>query len=180
MIQMDLKSLKKGQKHYKVGYSIDYDTNNFCIEFFDGDGSQWYENESPLFLINRFKNLDKYQGKYSIIKHCNMCSKYGYASNSFDLDYRTSNIGNLSVHDEYGVFFKSHYDGYKAYKLHTYYSKDESTFYSLKTTKKHYEEMWAKNAVPPFANNLITTHTIPFIKSPDEIIEKLNTLITFS
>ena len=87
MIQMDLKSLKKGQKHYKAGYSIDYDTNNFCIEFFDREGSQWYEDKSPLFLLNKFKELDKNHGDYSIIRHCIACRKYCYTSNRFILDY---------------------------------------------------------------------------------------------
>jgi hypothetical protein len=179
LIQMDLKTLKKGQKHYKVGYSIDYDTNDFCIEFFDREGTQWF-NETPLFLLKRFKSLDKNHGKYFIIKYCGICNKYWYSSNSFDLDYKNANLGSLSIQDEHGVFFNHHNDGYRIYILHTFYDKKESTIYSLRTTKKHYEDMCAKNAVPTFGNNLITTHMIPFKKSSDIIIERLNKLITFS
>lgn len=180
LVQMDLKSLKKGQKQYKLGYSIDYDTNNFCIEFFDTEGSHYESRGVPLFLLKRFKNLDKNHGLYHIIRDCKSCGKYWYSSNSFELDYKNANLGDLSLHDEFGVMFESYNDGYRAYKLHTFYNKKESTFYSLNITKKHYETMFSKNVTPPFNNNLITTYTIPFKKSTNEIIEKLSTLITFS
>lgn len=180
LVQMDLNSLKKGQKHYKVSYSIDYDTNDFCIEFFDREGSHYDSRGIPLFLLKRFKNLDKNQGKYRIIRDCNSCSKYWYSSNDFDLDYRNANLSDLTIHDEHGIFFKSHHDGYKIYKLHTFYNKEESTFFVTKITNGRFKEIWRKNAAPLLSDDLITTYMIPFVKSSNNIIEKLDTLITFS
>ncbi len=180
LIQMDLKSLLKGQTHYKVGYSIDYDTNNFCIEFFDNTGAQWYENECPLYLLNRFKELDKNHGNYTIIRHCKSCQKYCYNSNVFDLDYKTANLGELSVRGEYGCFFKSYEDGYKAYKLYSFYDKEESTFDILKISNECLRSLRNKNVDSQIGNSLIKTHVIRFGESQDEIIDKLNTLVIFS
>ena len=180
LIQMDLKSLKKGQKDYKAGFSIDYDTNNFCIELFDKTGSQWYENESPLFLLNRFKELDKNMGNYKIIRHCRSCQKYCYDSNFFDLDYKTANLGKLSIRGEYGCFFKPYEDGYKAYKLYSFYDKEESTFDILKISNECLKSLRYKSVDSQIGNSLIKTYVIRFGKSQDEIIDKLNTLVIFS
>lgn len=180
MIKMDLKSLKKGQKHYKAGYSIDYDTNNFCIEFFDETGSEWYENKSPLFLLNKFKELDKNHGDYSIIRHCTICRKYCYTSNRFSLDYKTANLGELSVMSEYGCFFKPYDDGYKAYKLYSFYDKAESTFDIIKISNECLRSLRHKNVDSQIGNSLIKTYIIKFGESQNEIIDKLNTLVIFS
>jgi hypothetical protein len=177
LIKIDLKSLKKGQKHYKVGYSIDCDTNDFCIEFFDQTGLKCFEKESPLFLIDRFKKLDKNQGSYNITVFCNFCDKYWYRSNSFDLDYKTVNFGELSIHSEYGCFVKQLDDEYKLYKLHSYYDKEESSFDIIKYSKYIYETADIDFKVE---NNMIKTHLIQFKESPHDIIEKLNILMVFS
>jgi len=180
LIKIDLKSLKKGQKHYKVGYSIDCDNNDFCIEFFDQTGKQWHDKESSLFLIDRFKKLDKNHGSYSIIKYCNICNKYCYNSNLFDLDYKTANLGELSVRGEYGCFFKPYDDGYKAYKLHSFYDKEESTFDIIKISNECLQSLRHKNVDSQMGNSLIKTHVIKFGESQNEIIDKLNTLVIFS
>lgn len=180
MVQMDLKSLKKGQKMYKVGYNIDYDTNHFCIEFFDGDGSKWYENHAPIFLIDRFKVLDRNHGMYNIIKYCNVCQKYWYSSNSFDLDYKTANLGDLHVHSEHGAFIKTHDDGYKLYRLYSYYDKNESSFDALKISKEFCHSIRHKSVDSTVGQKYIKTHAIPFKQSTDEIISKLDLLMTFS
>lgn len=180
LVQFDLKPLKRGQKHYKVGYSIDYDSNDFCIEFFDQSGLQSYYKESPLFLINRFKKLDKNQGSYNIIRYCNICQKYWYSSNSFNLDYKSANLGDLAIQSEYGCFLKQHDDGYKLYKLYSYYDKLESSFDMIKISKEIFHSIRFKSVDSQVGKNLIKTYLIPFKESPQDIIEKLNMLMTFS
>lgn len=177
LVQMDLSSFKKNQKSYKVGYSIDYDTNDFCIEFFDNDGAHYSTREIPLFLLKRFKTLDKNHGKYSIIKHCTSCQKYWYSSNSFDLDYKIANLGDLSIHSEHGAFFKSFNDGYKIYRLYSYYDKNESSF---DVAKESVDVLRYKGVDNTVGQNYIKTHIIPFKQSPNVIIEKLDRLILFS
>ena len=180
LVQIELNALNKGQKHYKVGYSIDSDTNDFCIEFYDQTGLQWFENEAPKFLIDRFKALDKNHGQYRIYKHCNICNKYNYTSNHFDLDYKTANLGELSINSEYALFFKPLDDGYRGYKLYSYYDRSESKFEVFKISKEYWKSIRFSDIDSKFENDLVTTHVIQFGKSSTEMMDKLNVLMTFS
>src|SRR5574339_34788 len=180
LIQIDLNGINKGQKHYKVGYSIDYDTNDFCIEFYDQSGLQWYENEAPLFLIDRYKALNKNHGQYRITKHCNICNKYNYASNYFSLDYKSCNLGDVSVDSEYAIFFKPIDDGYKAYRLSSWYDRDESWIEGFKVPLSYWKEFRYNDVDPMSPQHLVKTKLIKFGDSSTEMMDKLNMLLTFS
>ena len=180
LVQIELNALSKGQKHYKVGYSIDHDTNDFCIEFFDQTGLQWFENESPMFLIDRFKGLDKNHGQYRIYKHCNICRKYNYTSNHFNLDYKKANLGELTVGSEYALLFKPIEDGYRGYKLYSYYDRDESKFEIFKISKEYWESTRRSDLDSKSEADLVKTKVIQFGNSPTEMMDKLNVLMTFS
>jgi hypothetical protein len=180
LIQIDLNAINKGQSHYKVGYSIDCETNDFCIEFYDQSGTHWYENETPKFLIDRFKSLDKNHGQYRITKHCNICNKYNYASNFFILDYKTCNLGDLAVASEYAIFFKPIDDGYKAYRLTSWYDRDESWMEGFKVPLSYWKEFRYNDVDPMSAQHLVKTKLIHFSGSAPEMMDKLNMLLTFS
>ena len=180
LIQINLDALNKKQKNYKVGYSIDCNTNDFCIEFYDQSGYQWYENESPKFLIDRFKTLDKNHGKYHIYKHCNICNNYKYVSNYFELDYKTSNLGELSIESEYAIFFKTMEDGYKAYRLVSWYDREESWFDTFKVPLSYWKDFSLNDVDPVSENSVVKTGIINFNSSPSEMIDKLNMLLIFS
>lgn len=180
LVKMSLDSLKKFEKAYKVGYSIDFTTNDFCIEFYDKLGTPVFENEVPTYLINRFKQLNTNHGSYKIYKHCTACNKYNYTSNYLSLDYKVCNLGELGIESEYAIFHKPIEDGYKGYRLISWYNKNESWFEGFKIPNSYWKFFQNSDVDPVSNNELIKTSLIPFGSNPNDMMDKLSTLLTFS
>lgn len=174
LVLFDLNSIKKGQTTYKVGYSFGLKDNSFHIEFYTKDEIR-FENETPLFLIDRFKLLDKNLTRsYKIYKHCGICNRYNYSSNEFVLNYKSCSTGDLSVHKEYAVMCRDTDNGCKVYKMLNYYSSNETWL----NYGKSRSSLDCDNVSLDFPG-MIKTGIIPFT-THDETIERLKLLITFS
>ena len=130
IVIFDLTSLKKGQTNYKVGYSINKQTNDFCIEFYDKGTIDYKFYESvPSFLLNRFKDFDKNQQLYRFYKHCLVCKGYNYSSDYFKLNLNTTNLGDIKVDHE--VFNYLHIYNNKQYNIVVRNEQDNSSSFSI-------------------------------------------------
>jgi hypothetical protein len=164
IVIFDLGSLKKGQKHYKVGYSIDKQTNDFCIEFYDKDSIDYkYYNEAPLFLLNRFREYNDSQQVYRFYKHCLVCKGYSYSSKYFRLDLSNPNLGEINV--DYEVFNYLHMYNNKQYNVVIRNEYDSSSFSIHPPDQQEF--------------NMFNAPRIKFT-NPEEIGNKLLKLLIFS
>lgn len=184
LILFPLDKIKKHQQNYKVGYSLGLDDNSLGVEFYTMNEER-YCNNSPLFLITRFKELDQNLQDYKIYKHCHSCNSYNYASDYMTLDYKKCSFGELTIHTEYVIVTKPANNGLKVFKLLNYY-KSKETFlnYGIVPTKAHYNLLSPKYIVGSGVKSLdldnnIHTSLIPFT-SPDEVANRLDKLILFS
>lgn len=95
-----LNSLKKKHITYKVGYSFGLHDNSFQAEFYTQDDRR-FENDTPLFLIDRFKALDTNMKGYRFYKHCGYCKRYTYSSNRITpINYSDPRIQELHIASE--------------------------------------------------------------------------------
>jgi hypothetical protein len=182
----DLRALKKGQTHYKVGYSFGLEDNSYYIEFYTSKDKR-FDDEAPDFLRARFKELDKNLLAYRFFKYCPGCSCYNYFSNNFLLK-KTLTV-QLGVETEYIGMHQPIDNRYKIYKLLNNYTDGVSFL----IYGKHWSEDMARDDSDMLGNNpnptnlningskleLIQTPLIKFV-SKQETMARLNKLILFS
>lgn len=174
LVKFDLRGIHKGQKPYKIGYSLSLDDNSFFIDFYTNTDI-CIENEAPIFLLNRFKQLDKNLKEYKIYKHCLICRRYNYSSNVFNFNYKLMNIGDLSINTEYFGLSSQINDGYKIFKLLNYYNSNES-YLQYGITKD------INQAMDTTHSSLMKFLKLPLLKCPDaeSYIKKITSLIILS
>jgi hypothetical protein len=175
LVQFNLSSFKRGETDHKVGYDIDLLTNDFYIEFYNKSGDFLFENV-PTYLMDRYKQLDQNHSPYKFDIICKSCNNYHYASNHFRLNYKTCNLGELTIESESATFHKPIEDGYKAYRLISLYTKNESWLEGYRIPQSY----WKFRNGDPVTSNLIKTNLINFSNNQDEMINRLSTLLTFS
>jgi hypothetical protein len=180
LVIFPLNALKKGQINYKVGYSFGLDDNSFHVEFYNQDEVR-FQNDSPTFLMARFKELDKNLQSYKIYKHCTNCNRYNYSTEDFNIDYKTCSIGEISIHTEHVVMAQPTEDGYKVYKMLNYYKTKETWLNYGKVSLKdivprHLETLRLSDMEVP---NMLQTGIIPFT-THDETMQRVGKLIIFS
>jgi hypothetical protein len=101
IVLFPLESLKKNQADFKVGYSFGLDNNSIRIEFYSYDEIRM-DDRTPMFLIDRFRELNKNLGFYSWVKSC-PCDRYGCVTQTFSLD-EIHSIPPLTISNEYWTF----------------------------------------------------------------------------
>jgi len=182
-----LYALKKNQINYNVGYSFGLDDNSWYVEFYHQDKKR-FENDSPNFLRDRFKTLDKNLGKYKFYRHCTSCCCYNYSSQNFNLNYKLGLIEDLIVNVEYIGMLQPIESGYKVYKLFNDYSEDKSIILFGKHSSKDIarsdigvlnKSSFSQNFYSNFNLNLIQTSLIKF-SSNEETMERISKLLVFS
>jgi len=181
-----LDALKKKQINYKVGYSFGFENNSWHVEFYSQDDKR-FENDSPNFLRDRFKELDKNLGQYKFYRHCTGCCCYNYSSQDFYLDYDLGLIEELIVNVEYIGMLQPVESGFKVYKLLNDYGGGKSTI----VFGRHHSELIARSdagvvnkgpfITTSYGSNLDMIQT-PIIKftSNEETMERINKLLIFS
>jgi hypothetical protein len=173
VVTFALDSLKRPQKNYKISYSFGLEDNSFYIDFYTKTDIK-FENEVPLFLIKRFKELDKHLQDYKIYKYCSDCG-YNYGTGSFKLNYHLQNIGELCVGTEYIIMVQPVTDGFKIYKLLNYYKSGETWLSYGKITGDKIPSPLGGIVLP----NMIRTGIIPFI-TREETMGRIGKLLVFS
>lgn len=101
IVLFPLEAIKKGQSDFKVGYSFGLDDHSLRIEFYTKDEKRM-EDQVPMFLIERFRELNKNLGYYSWVKSC-PCDRYGCVTQNFALD-QIRLIPPLIIVNEYWTF----------------------------------------------------------------------------
>ncbi len=177
-------SLKKKGIDYKVGYSFSLEDHSWYVEFYTNYDVR-FENDSPNFLRERFKELDKNLGEYKFYRHCTGCCCYNYSSNDFYLDYDLGTISDLMVNVEYIGMLQPIETGFKVYKLLNDYGGNKSTL----MFGKHHSENAARSegvvlskrasALNFYNLDVIQTSLIKF-SSQEETMERIKKLLIFS
>lgn len=176
LVMFRLDALKKKQIHYKVGYSFGLEDNSWYVEFYSQDEKR-FEVDSPEFLRNRFKELNKNMKTYRFYKQCDGCSRYNYSSDGFQLDYQTQNIGELEISTEYFGLSLPTGNGFKIYKLLNSYTENKSVL-SYCRGPSETQARWDMGFVGPNTNYLETS-VIKF-SSAKETTERIGKLIIFT
>jgi len=177
----NLNALNKKQKHYKVGYSFGLEDGSYYIEFYTYKEKR-FDGETPDFLRERFKELDKNLLAYRFLKYCSRCSCYNYSSNNFLL--KNTSIGSLNIEMEYVGMIQPVGNKYKIYKLLNNYTDGVSSL----IYGRHWSEAIARDdsggtamihSPAGYKLEMMQTSIIKFI-SKEETMRRLNKLIIFS
>lgn len=176
LVLFRLDALGKKQIDYKVGYSFGLDDHSWYVEFYTRDSVR-FEKDSPDFLRERFKELNKNLGSYIFHRHCAKCYCYNYSTKSFDLSFKTGKIPEIEICLEYFGLGQHINDGYKIYKLLNDYEGNKSTLIYLRTN----DPFWARSdcGATPSNMNMIQLSLIKFA-SKEETILRINKLLVFS
>jgi len=172
-----LDGLKKHQIDYKVGYSFCLTDNTWYAEFYNQDDKR-FEVDSPGFLRERFKELDKNLGGYKFYRHCGWCRRYNYSTNTFNLNFKTGGIDKLCMCMEYIGMSAPIDKGFKIYRMLNDYMSNKTT---LLFGKQSDEEAAKYDAsVGPKFLDLLETNSIIKFSSPQETADRIDKLIVFS
>ena len=184
MVLFELNSITRGKKTYKVGYSIGLDDNSFYADFFTMDEVK-FQNDTQLYLINRFKELNKNLKTYKFYKSCTNCERYTYSSNEFIIDYKNCTIGDLTIDTESFSMIKPLTSSFKIYKM--------VNFLNSKQTWLSYGEISLDEAIRLEGTKDISKFRLSnvdvkqFIKiniinftTHDETMKKISNLLVFS
>lgn len=171
-----LNALKKHQINYKVGYSFSLTDNSWYAEFYNKDDKR-FESDTPEFLRNRFKELDKNLGGYKFYRHCTSCRRYNYSTNTFNLDFQSGTVKKMCLNMEFIGLSTQLDDGYKVYRLLNDYQSNKSTLmYGKRTTEEHTQYY---SLVGAHKFDLLETPIIKFT-SAQETVDRLGKIILFS
>lgn len=174
-VTFDLDSLNKKQKDYKVSYSFGLQDNSFCAEFHYEDGSP-FENHSPVFLIERFKELHKNLKAYKFYRGCSFCRKYCYGSKLFHIDLKSSSFYPLEVWAESVVLTQPIQDGYRVYRMINALTEKNT---ELVVWNQNDDYVSTESSDVPARYDRMDLPLIPFV-SKEETLERLKRLIVFS
>ena len=176
LILFDLNGLKKKHIDYKVGYSFGLNDSSFCIEFYTKDEKR-FEGDSPLFLIDRFKELDKNLKGYRLHKKCSFCRCYWYFSDILNLSYKYARVNDIQVEKEYfGMTQTTPDNKIKVFRLLNHNHTQESflsCFYAQSD----------RDAMAEYSSPNDATHmALPLIQfvSKEETMERIKKLLVFS
>jgi hypothetical protein len=158
IVLFPLEAIKKGQSDYKVGYSFGLDDDSLRIEFYSKDEKRM-DDRTPMFLIDRFRELNKNLGIYTWVKSC-PCERYGCTSQSFSLD-RVDSIPSIELSNEFWTFS---YNGKFIDMVNLYATRQTAV-----VCRKNYDDIGSSFNIP----------LIPFI-SLEETSARLQNLIPFS
>ena len=190
-----LKSTKGKGLDYKVGYSFGLEDNSFCAEFYDKSLFR-YEKEIPLFLVNRFKELNHNLKDLRFYRVCNSCQRYDYISFPFRINLKNNILESWLIRSESFVFIQNYGgaldDRYRVYRVNNWHSPDND--YNQANGDKKWialDESWitywiTENAASARIDgpipNLATALQLPLIPfiSKEETFSRIKKLITFS
>jgi hypothetical protein len=181
IVVFPMNSLGKGKAaDHKVGYSFGLEKDDFCTEFYDKNMFR-LEGETPLFLIKRFKELQKNLGSMQFYRQCNSCNRYNYSSTYFDICLKQGLIWTgYKIRSEYFGLIQNYGgaqdDKFRIYRLLNYYH-DEMTYLSYFITSNVFDAY--PNSPPPNQSTHLQLPLIPFV-SQEETLARLKKLITFS
>ena len=171
-----LSGLKKHQIDYKVGYSFGLSDNSWRVEFYTQDEKR-FENDSPQFLRDRFRELDRnLKNTYRFYKHCKTCGRYNYMSDVFSLDLRKPSIGNLSVGNEYYGLAQPVDDCFRIFKVHLNHTHNTTSI----LVSKEESDVWARDDSTFSMARHIQLSRAMNVDSLDSLIEKMKTILVFS
>ncbi len=167
--------LKKKGIVYKVGYSFSLKNNNWCIEFYNKDDVR-FEKDTPLFLMERFKELNANLLDYRIWRECAKMH-YRLSSNLFELDFRHATMDFL-VSQEKFCFQQLQSDGlYKISELHNDYEGHSS---SLSFRKSPSSSAFLSDYLMFLSHHTdVEVPLVPFT-SKEETVARINKLLIFS
>lgn len=170
-IIFDLKSIKKGQRNYKVEFVINRHTNSFYIEFYSKDMVP-FDNQVPAFLIKRFKDFSDNHQSFKFYKYCDNCAHYNFQSQYFELDYATQSIDEINIEMENFTFIQIEDNQRTITSMSNCYQDNETWIRRGKNDIKERESLID-------FGNPIGVSIIPFV-SKEDTLNRLNTLLTFS
>lgn len=181
MFIFNLFSLKRNAgPAYKAGYSFNTSNNDTYIEFYDKDNTK-FNDASPEWLRVRFWEFDKNLKGYKFYRECvnPSCKRYMYDSNSFYINYKTCNIGDLQIKSERVGLVQSLEDGYRIMKINNDYVENKTNLTIFKDGSDTFAPV---SSGIPFFGAGVTDITLPIIKlsSLEETAERLNKLLVFS
>lgn len=183
-VYFPLEGINVGQKDYKVSYSFGLKDQSICVEFYTLQGDKFY-NVSHMFLIDRFKQLHTNLKLYKFYRGCTVCHQYSYGSQNFDIDLSEATYGDLKVWSEELTVTQQDQSGkerHRNYKLTNIYGEDKSYLYFWKSNWQNFD----LNYLPPSSASYLILPIVPLnlvlgVKEfEDKLLEKLNTIITFS
>jgi len=159
---------RRNEKLYHAGFSLSPNDNSLFVDFYD-DKNQLIEI-IPVSLLKKFHYFNHNLGSYKFYKICNICNKYYYESDYFDLDLPNSRVGKFHVSYEFFSMYKPIQDGYQCFKLLNNYDYDESTLHFYKS---------ADQQTYPCNEKSMKLDLIKFT-SKNETMNRLEKLILFS
>ena len=170
-----LEPLRRKHIVYQIGYCFDIESQSFSIEFYTQDHIR-FEKDVPLFLLDRFRELDKNLKSYRIHKNCMMCRRYHYSSGKLIFDYKNCLVSGMEIELERIGLSQLTTNGYRIYRLDSF-PKDSETHLNC-WVSDHEEEAIINYGCPWYAQKF-SLPLIPFV-SKEETTERLKTLLTFS
>lgn len=169
-----LDSLKKKHIDYKVGYSFGLKDDSFRTEFYTKDDKR-FENDTPRFLMDRFKTLNNNLKGYRFYRECVICRRYNYTSSRFDINLKGATVQNLYIKQE-SVSLDYEYKGdLKIFRLDNNLETQHSDLSCWNTTNPL--DRGLENSIPHEAM-FMHLPLIPFV-SKEETTERLKNLLTF-
>jgi hypothetical protein len=167
---------KNKQKEYAVGFSIEHETNNFCIEFYNKNVH--LHDYVSISIINRFKEFYDNLGAFSFYMFCDNydCQRYSCNSNQLNIDFNACKIDIPGIHSEFfGLFLQMENGTYKIYRLINNPSKEKSHIFYFKSNHQldAVHDAIAHNA------NFLEVPLIDFV-SESETTNRIKRLIIFS
>lgn len=165
----------KDKKRFKIHIYLDYDTNEFNVEFLNDQGK--YQDYITFNRIDGCRTLTSNTG-VKFYRECGICRNYKYSSHKLNFNYRTSVIDDFSVSHEFVELSKTTKEQIRRYELSSDHVDKKSTLiyttFPLPTAVKDLMHSVAKKS------ELLLEIPLIKITDPSELIQRLDTFITFS
>lgn len=179
VIHFPLDSLKTGQRDYRVAYSFSKVDNSFSVDFLTKDGI-YMDKVSPLFLIERFRELHQNLKVFKFYRGCTLCRLYAYGSQQFDIDLRNATFSDLNIWSEKVLLSSPMEDGYRAYALTNFPAEQRSEVGIWKMEPEDEKRLYGYWEMTPARANLIKMNALFPLSSPKEMGTRLDKLLIFS
>lgn len=182
-VELDINAFPapKQKNKFKVNLRINYDDNNFLINFIEFNAT--FLNYVSLSKIDDCKNFIDKVG-VQLYRVCNICNNYSYVSENLTFDFLNKTIRPFGVRTEQLKMRRENNETVKLYELTNHYGLETSAL--LFNTYPQIDPTDLRAKMREFTGTTITSQvpaiSMPLIKITDSesLMDRLDMLITFS
>lgn len=179
LVTFVMKGMRLNQPDYEVGYSFDYNSNHFFVEFY----SEWDHNKQvPMHMIEKFREFHTNLGTCKFFRRCTFCNRYSKSSTPFTLDFKkcamdTGIFDGLQIaYESFGLTLPTE-DGVKIMFLSNFHSPIEQS--TLTWFRGNKEDDARLDWIIPANHSKVTVSLVPFV-SKEETTQRVNKLLIFA